>query len=121
MVEKGRELMTNVSLENRSEAAKLRQAGLTYREIGKKLGITGERVRQLLKGKSKVKKPELNSKVLLRPCEAAKLLGINVSTIRRWSATGILRSYRITPRGDRRFQREDIDNFLASKMVDRFG
>jgi hypothetical protein len=32
--------------------------------------------------------------------------------VRRWGDQGILHAYRITSRGDRRFKKEDIDNFL---------
>jgi excisionase family DNA binding protein len=43
----------------------------------------------------------------------ARLLHIHVNTVRRWSDQNILKSYRITRRGDRRFRREDIACFLA--------
>jgi excisionase family DNA binding protein len=45
--------------------------------------------------------------------DVAKLLHVHVNTVRRWSDQGILKSYRITRRGDRRFKREDIAYFLA--------
>ena len=45
--------------------------------------------------------------------EVARLLHIHVNTVRRWSDQGIIRAYRITRRGDRRFRREDIACFLA--------
>lgn len=45
--------------------------------------------------------------------EVAKLLHVHPNTLRRWSNKGIIRAYRITPRGDRRFKREEIDRFLA--------
>ena len=50
---------------------------------------------------------------LLTVREVARLLNIHVNTVRRWGDQGILRAYRITSRGDRRFKREDIDSFLA--------
>ena len=46
--------------------------------------------------------------------DVAKLLNVHVNTVRRWSNSRIIKSYRITRRGDRRFRREDIANFLAS-------
>ena len=46
--------------------------------------------------------------------DVAKLLNVHVNTVRRWSNSSIIQSYRITRRGDRRFRREDIANFLAS-------
>jgi excisionase family DNA binding protein len=45
--------------------------------------------------------------------DVARLLHIHVNTARRWSDQGILKSYRITRRGDRRFRQEDIALFLA--------
>jgi len=40
--------------------------------------------------------------------EVAHSLNIHVNTVRRWSDQGVLKSFRIGPRGDRRFRREDI-------------
>jgi len=45
--------------------------------------------------------------------EVAQLLHIHSNTVRRWANQGIIRAYRITRRGDRRFRREDISHFLA--------
>ena len=49
--------------------------------------------------------------------DVAHLLNVHVSTVRRWSNKGILKVYRIGPRGDRRFQEEDITKFLFSTAV----
>ncbi len=45
--------------------------------------------------------------------EVARLLNIHSNTLRRWSDQGIIKAYRITRRGDRRFRQEDIARFLA--------
>ena len=45
--------------------------------------------------------------------DVARFLHIHVNTARRWSDRGILKAYRITRRGDRRFKQEDIAHFLA--------
>lgn len=45
--------------------------------------------------------------------EVARLFHIHPNTLRRWSNKGRIRAYRITPRGDRRFKREEIVRFLA--------
>ena len=45
--------------------------------------------------------------------EVARLLHIHPNTLRRWSNRGLIKAYRITPRGDRRFRREEILDFLA--------
>ena len=54
----------------------------------------------------------------LSTSEAARHLGVSLSTIRRWSDMGHLRGYR-TPGGQRRFSVEQLDAFLASLEQDR--
>ncbi|MBA7709033.1 hypothetical protein ES703_117940 [subsurface metagenome] len=102
-------------MERHDEAVKLKEAGLSYRKIGRRWGISGERVRQIVKGGPAGDKPSLDSKVMLTTGEAAHLLGVHVNTVRRWSQKGILRAYRISSRGDRRFRREDVDRFLEGR------
>src|SRR4051812_39363839 len=53
----------------------------------------------------------------LSTSEAARHLGVSLSTIRRWSDLGHLRGYR-TPGGQRRFSVEQLDDFLASLESD---
>ena len=98
------------SSSKREYVISLRKAGLTYAEIGRRLGITRERARQI--AKVKPPKPCLNSKAILTTSEAAQLIGIHSNTVRRWCEERILKAYRIGNRGDRRFRREDIDSFL---------
>ena len=50
---------------------------------------------------------------LLTVVEVAWLLHIHTNTVRRWSDRGVIRTYRISRRGDRRFKQEDIISFLA--------
>jgi excisionase family DNA binding protein len=52
---------------------------------------------------------------LLTARQVARLLNVHVNTVRRWNDRGILKAYRIGPRGDRRFNKADIDMFLAGK------
>ncbi len=49
---------------------------------------------------------------MLTPAEVSRLLHIHINTVRRWSDQGILKPYRIGPRGDRRFDKDDIADFL---------
>lgn len=45
--------------------------------------------------------------------EVAQMLHVHDNTVRRWSNEGILKVYRISRRGDRRFRREDVEAFLS--------
>ncbi len=51
--------------------------------------------------------------------EAAHLLHIHVNTVRRWSNLGMIKSYRIGPRRDRRFWKEDITALLVELKINR--
>jgi excisionase family DNA binding protein len=53
------------------------------------------------------------SRLGLSTSEAARHLGVSLSTVRRWSDAGHLRGYR-TPGGQRRFTVEQLEAFLAS-------
>lgn len=75
--------MLNIS--RHDEIAELVEAGLSYAEIGRQLGITRERVRQIANPKPPPKKFDLHSKIMLTTNDVARLLGIHVNTVRRWS------------------------------------
>ena len=57
---------------------------------------------------------------MLTTGEVARLLRVHASTVRRWSAQGIIKAYRIGPRGDRRFRREDIAVFFLDRAIQRY-
>ncbi len=52
---------------------------------------------------------------MLTASQVAQMLNVHINTVRRWSNDGILKAYRIGPRGDRRFQHEDITSFLSQE------
>lgn len=56
---------------------------------------------------------ELNP--MLTTSEVARLLNVHINTVRRWSNQGVLKTYRIGTRGDRRFERDDVVRFLLEK------
>jgi len=53
-------------------------------------------------------KSHTQMKSMLTVREASQLLNVHSNTLRRWTDQGILKAYRIGPRGDRRFRAEDI-------------
>jgi excisionase family DNA binding protein len=55
---------------------------------------------------------------MLTITEVSRLLHVHPNTLRRWSEEGIIRAYRIGPRGDRRFKLEDITELLLGKAED---
>uniref|UniRef100_A0A6M3MB27 Putative DNA binding, helix-turn-helix domain containing protein n=1 Tax=viral metagenome TaxID=1070528 RepID=A0A6M3MB27_9ZZZZ len=109
----------DVKQQRYNEVVKLRETGLSYAKIGHQLGICRERVRQIVKGNPKRKKPSPDSKTMLKINEVAQLLRVHINTVRRWSNSGLLKSYRIGSRGDRRFRRQDVESFLSRAMQKR--
>lgn len=51
---------------------------------------------------------------LLTVREVADLLHVHTNTARRWSDLGLIKSYRVGPRGDRRFRAEDLNSFITT-------
>jgi excisionase family DNA binding protein len=49
---------------------------------------------------------------MLTTSDVARLLNVHINTVRRWSNQGIIKTYRIGSRGDRRFRQEDVSIFL---------
>ncbi|MFC2050892.1 helix-turn-helix domain-containing protein [Chloroflexota bacterium] len=56
-----------------------------------------------------------DSNGMLTTRQLAMLLNVHINTVRRWDEQGVLKAYRVGPRGDRRYNRQDIDVFLAEK------
>lgn len=61
---------------------------------------------------------DLDNANLLTVGQAAKLLHMHPNTVRRWSNKGILKSYRTSKRGDRRFKKEDVALLFESWLLD---
>ena len=104
----------------RGQIASMRKAGLTYAAIGLKLGISHQRVRQILTGNNRKPKTDTENSQLTASGVAC-LLDIHTNTVRRWADKGILKAYRIGSRRDRRFKREDVEslqrNLKLSSLV----
>jgi len=50
---------------------------------------------------------------MLTISEVAQSLNVHINTVRRWSNQGLLKTFRIGSRGDRRYRQQDIENFLV--------
>ena len=49
-----------------------------------------------------------NGNKMLTSRELASLLHVHINTVRRWSDMGVIKTYRIGPRSDRRFYWDDV-------------
>ena len=56
---------------------------------------------------------------LLSVKQVSELLNVHANTVRRWSDRGILQPYRIGSRGDRRFRKTDIDQFMYRLLLSK--
>ena len=65
------------------------------------------------------KKEASDQEKLLRPGEAARILGVHATTLRRWADKGMVKVYYVGRRADRRFRRKDIIAFLNRSKLDR--
>jgi excisionase family DNA binding protein len=50
---------------------------------------------------------------LLTTAQAAEVLNVHPNTVRNWADSALLPSYRIGPRRDRRFRRQDVESLLS--------
>ena len=56
-----------------------------------------------------------NGRGLLTVAQVAQFLNAHPHSVRRWAESGLLPCYRIGFRGDRRFQPDDVGEFLVAK------
>lgn len=57
---------------------------------------------------------------MLTTGEVARIFNVHANTIRRWSEQGILKSHRISPRGELRFKREDVAVLYLDRAIQKF-
>ncbi len=100
--------------------ANLRRKGLTYQEIGQILGLSKQRIAEVLGPNRRIASPSVDRRhladgdVLLSTTDVGKFLHVHPNTVRRWSDNGIFPTYRVGNRLDRRFRRTDLEKFLES-------
>ncbi len=110
-------MVSQISVSSKREQALiLRDNGLTYAAIGRKLKVSGEFARQIVNGASVGKRrksiPYGVKDTLLTTSQAARLLNVHVNTVRRWADGGIIKTYRLGSRGDRRYRIRDVRRLL---------
>ena len=57
---------------------------------------------------------------MLATGEVAHLFGVHANTVRRWSDKGVVKAYRIGPRSERRFRRDQVGALFLEKAVRRY-
>jgi excisionase family DNA binding protein len=61
--------------------------------------------------------PRNAGQLVFTSSQAARYLGVSLATVRRWTDAGHISCYR-TPGGQRRFAREQLDDFVTSMHRD---
>jgi len=107
-----------MSVSRREQVVRSQKAGLAHTKIGHRADLNRKRVKKMAKTKATAKKKltRANFDALLTTAEAAKLLNVHINTVRRWSNKGIIATYRIGPRGDRRLRQGDVDKLLRKSQ-----
>jgi excisionase family DNA binding protein len=110
---------TSTNIDRVERIVEMRNSGHTYDEIGIKFGLSRERIRQLYMNRhgnnNYVNTPKPSP--WLKTGEVAHLLNVHVGTVRRWADQDVIKSYRIGPRGDRRFRRKDVDHLFREGIM----
>jgi excisionase family DNA binding protein len=57
--------------------------------------------------------PRNDRQLVFTSSQAARYLGVSLATVRRWTDAGHISCYR-TPGGQRRFSRDQLDDFISS-------
>jgi excisionase family DNA binding protein len=71
-------------------------------------------------GRKRSKKPEKPISTMLTISDVARIFNVHASTIRRWSEQGMIKSYRVGPRGARKFRREDVAVAYLDRAIQRY-
>jgi excisionase family DNA binding protein len=100
--------------------ANVKRKGLTYQEIGQILGLSRQRIAEVLSPNRRTDSVSVNRRRsgspggLLSTTDVAEFLHVHPNTVRRWSDAGMIPAYRVGERLDRRFRRTDVRKFLKT-------
>ncbi len=54
---------------------------------------------------------------LIKLSEAVELLNVHPNTLRKWDKDGLLKAIRFGKRGDRRYHKNDLIDFIKNKKI----
>lgn len=60
---------------------------------------------------------DVQNEKIMTTSEVAYFLRVHPNTVRHWTNKGLLPSFRLGTRRDRRFRREDVNDFLKQKNL----
>jgi excisionase family DNA binding protein len=64
--------------------------------------------------------PDRSTGHMLTTGDVARIFNVHPQTVRRWSERGIIRAYRVGPRGDRKFSREDVAVLYFERNIRKY-
>ncbi len=98
----------------REQVVRLKQEGMSVASISFVIGISRRQATKIVATTVKRAPRASGPQALLSTAQTARVLNLHMNTVRRWSDTGKLPSYRIGSRGDRRFKWKDIQRLLRT-------
>lgn len=114
-------------MRTRDRIIALHKRGLPNAEIARAVGVTRQRVWEVLNPKPKEKErrydisavldaPEKALMAPMRISSVATFLGVHPNTIRRWSNNGLIQCFRFGPRSDRRFEPQHVMEMISPRI-----
>ena len=65
-------------------------------------------------------RPDRSISTMLTTTDVARIFNVHRETIRRWSEQGIIKAYRVGPRGHRRFSREEVAVLYFERKIRKY-
>lgn len=116
-------------METRDKIVALRKRGLSNIEIAQIVGVSRQRVWEVLRPKEDNKEYSISSAVRsasrknqeapMSIASVAALLGVHPNTVRRWSDEGAISCFRLGRRGDRRIEPQSVRELMTQQRKSR--